>query len=426
MSLLKKIKEKIKSSNKEDFIYSNKEGFGKIIYENDHTTLVHDSCRICYNKEVENTFEDKLKYIASKVKLGHESILEHSNVVIKIVITKELNLDLIEVLNHTRYLNVITKEDKKDKIEIVLGGSIRGYKHIFRNIRKPFNENKVLSILRELMYELPYCYFTDFIEDGIMEESRFKNIDVKLETKLDKDGNIIESNRDVFNKIERERFDILGIDNILDIWTSVDKHFDNYSLYEIMDLATISIKFKGVSRTASHQLVRHRAGITQLSQRYVDMTNCKFLSPDEFKPEIYDKNKKYEVKLFGKEKELTLKEIGDTINSVYPQLVEQGLLKEDARSYLANNTETTLYMTFTLRNFIKFLELRTHKSAQAEIRNLAIELKEIFEDKTWVYIGKDIYCYIDPVYKSIQADLETFGEENIDEVLETIEEKVEN
>lgn len=419
MSILKKIFKK----KEEEFVYSNKEGYGKIVYENDHTTLVHDSCRICYNKEVENTFEDKIKYIASKVKVGHESILEHSNVVIKLVVSKELQLDLLKVMNHTRYLNVITKE-MDNKIEVIIGGSIRGYKHIFRNIDKPSNENKVLSIIKELMYELPYCYFTDFIEDGVMEESKFKNLDSKLEVKLDKDGNILESKRNVFKSISKEKYDILGIDNVADILDIIDLNSGNYNLYELMDMATISVKFKGVSRTASHQLVRHRAGITQLSQRYVDMTNCKFLSPDEFKPEI-DGNKKYNINLFNTKKKLTLKQIGDVLNSVYPQLIEQGLLKEDARSFLTNNTETTLYMTFTLRNFIKFLELRTHKSAQAEIRELAIGLKEDFESSQSLYIGEDIYAYIEPVYKSIQSTLEAFGNVSVDEVIEVIEEKVE-
>ena len=99
--------------------------------------------------------------------------------------------------------------------------------------------------------------------------------------------------------------------------------------------------------------------------------------------------------------------------TIYTDLLEQGLFKEDARAYLPNNVETSLYMTYTLRQFIFVTHLRTEPAAQAEIRILFAKAKEMFNN---------IYCtsyynlleYIEPRYK--QSFEENDGlEEEIEE-----------
>lgn len=423
--MLKKI---FKKNKKEEFKYSNKEGIGTIIYENDHVNIVHDACRICYNNYKENTYEDRIKYIAGKVKVGHESILEHSNIIVKLYLTKETYPELTKVISHCRYLNIKIKESK-DVVIVLIGGSIRGFKHVIRNMES--FENTVFMTILNLMYELPYCYFEDMIQDEIFDRHKFKNIDRRIE--LEMNGEEIKTQRRYMGKkFSTEKFDIIGMDDISKVYKEFDEEEQSlFNLDDILDLVSISILFKEVSRIISQQLTRHRAGITQLSQRYVDMEGGKFLSPDMFKPEVYDKNKKYDIliEVDKKTKEgigqfLTLQEIGDMVNTIYPQLIRQGLLKEDARAYLTNNTVTSLYMTFTFKNFIKFLELRTHKSAQAEIRLLAIELEKIFKEANIDILGEDIYAYLLPRYTRISLELDTMGEELIDEIIEEKEETV--
>lgn len=414
---------------KDKVVYSNKNGIGYIMYENDHVTIVHDACRICYNKKVDNTYEEKLKYIASKVKLGHESILEHSNVIIKLELTKELYPELATVLSHCRYLNTKVKE-VDGMISVLIGGSIRGYKHIIRNIDEATN-NKVFSIIFQLMYELPYCYFEDLIEDEIFNRFKFKNIDTKVRAELDGEE-IVRQLRYAGTKIERKKFNIVGMDDVTYVYNQLsEKEKLAFTIDDILDLTSITILFKEVSRPISQQLVRHRAGITQLSQRYVNMEDGKFLSPDMFKPEEYDKDKKYNINLTidNDTKEgvgffKTLQELGVLMNTVYPQLVIQGLKKEDARAYLLNNTETSLYMTFTTKNFIKFLQLRTEKAAQAEIRLIALELEAIFKERMKDSIGEDIYAYILPKYTRISLELDAVADEELEEVLEVTTEEV--
>ena len=414
-----KKKEEIESN-----ITYNKYGYSEVIYQNDHTVLVHDSCRICYNKVMEKSFEERIKYIEDKVKLKHTSILEHSNVIMRLSLTKEAYPELAEVLSISKYLNVKIVETE-DRIEILIGGSIRGYRHIIENITNP--KNIVYSVIRDNLYQLPSCYFVDMIEEGIFNKNLFNNFDIRVNIELNETtGEISSKSRNNGKKVRKDKYDIVGMDDIEEVYKLANRYEELFTIDDILDMVTISVLFKGVSRTASHQLVRHRAGITQLSQRYVNMKDSKFLSPEEFKPEKYDANTKYKINIDGIEKELTLKEIGKLELNIYEQLLEQGLLREDARSFLPSNIETSLYMTFTFRNFIKFLELRTGKGAQAEIKQLAEALKEDFELHQCKYIGEDIYSYLIPKYNRISMDLVTMGEANIDEVIAVEEELLPN
>ena len=237
--MLKKLFSKKKKNN---IVYSNKNGIGYIMYENDHVTIVHDSCRICYNKKVDNTYEEKLKYIASKVKLGHESILEHSNVIIKLELNKELYPELAIVLSHCRYLNTKVKE-VDGMISVLIGGSIRGYKHIIRTMDE-FTNNKVFNILFELMYELPYCYFEDLIEDEIFDRYRFKNLDSKVKVEMEGEE-IIKQLRYMGTKVQRDKFDIVGIDDVTYVYNQLsEKEKLVFTIDDILDLTSLTILFK--------------------------------------------------------------------------------------------------------------------------------------------------------------------------------------
>ncbi len=50
----------------------------------------------------------------------------------------------------------------------------------------------------------------------------------------------------------------------------------------VLEHAVYSLLFTGVSRSLTHELVRHRAGFgfSQLSQRFVDESKCSFVEPE--------------------------------------------------------------------------------------------------------------------------------------------------
>lgn len=148
---------------------------------------------------------------------------------------------------------------------------------------------------------------------------------------------------------------------------------------------------EGISRTLSHQIVRHRiASYSQQSQRYVKLDQFQYIIP----PEI-EKNKKAK-KLFIKAMEEDQRYYDELVDILfkehYSKYLDQGYKEkeartkaekesiEDARYVFPNACETKMVFTMNARTLLNFFRLRCCDRAQWEIRELAIEmLKEVKE-----------------------------------------------
>ena len=125
----------------------------------------------------------------------------------------------------------------------------------------------------------------------------------------------------------------------------------------------------GVTRTLSHQLVRHRAGVAfdQQSQRYVNYKKPSYMVPGSLTdadPELRD---------------MFVTELDDSLE-LYGKLLEAGVPGEDARFIMPNATRTNLIMTTNLRALIHMSGLRLCTMAQWEIRRLFQLIRhEIFQ-----------------------------------------------
>jgi len=66
------------------------------------------------------------------------------------------------------------------------------------------------------------------------------------------------------------------------------KHIKEVGHGSVLEHAVWTLVITGVSRSLSHELVRHRAGwsYSQLSQRYVDESQVKFVVPPDFEDEV--------------------------------------------------------------------------------------------------------------------------------------------
>jgi thymidylate synthase (FAD) len=115
----------------------------------------------------------------------------------------------------------------------------------------------------------------------------------------------------------------------------------------------------GVSRTLSHQLVRHRAGVAfdQQSQRYVKYKGASTMMPASIAEADPALRERYEQQVAG-------------ALELYGELVEAGIPGEDARFVFPNATRTNLVMTTNLRALIHMSGLRLCTMAQWEIRRL--------------------------------------------------------
>jgi thymidylate synthase (FAD) len=115
----------------------------------------------------------------------------------------------------------------------------------------------------------------------------------------------------------------------------------------------------GVSRTLSHQLVRHRAGVAfdQQSQRYVTFKGATTMLPGSIAESDPALRERYEASIEGS-------------LDLYQELIGAGIPGEDARFVFPNATRTNLVMTTNLRALIHMSGLRLCTMAQWEIRRL--------------------------------------------------------
>lgn len=123
--------------------------------------------------------------------------------------------------------------------------------------------------------------------------------------------------------------------------------------------AAFTFSVDGVSRALSHQLVRHRIGVSfsQKSQRYVKEKAFDYVIPDSIQKDAVLAEK--------------YRTIIDDLQGKYNELLELGIAPEDARYILPNAASTNLIITMNARSLLHFFELRCCTRAQWEIRKLA-------------------------------------------------------
>ncbi len=133
--------------------------------------------------------------------------------------------------------------------------------------------------------------------------------------------------------------------------------------FSVFEHVSFTFAIEGISRSCSHQLVRHRFfSFTQQSQRYVKESEFPYIVP----PSIKQNTSAY--KKFS--------EIISEIGKAYEELTKIVPL-EDARFVLPNATETKIVATANARELMHFFKLRLDKAAQWEIRNLARRMFEL-------------------------------------------------
>ena len=348
-----------------------------LVYMNDGVRVCAEACGCCWDIPIPEGYQDQVKYLGKRAKTGHTSVLEHSNLVILLKLPYEMNSAhahaLVDLCSSVKYLNV-RYASYADNLYVLIGGSYRAYNAL---IRLSSNQiSPIMNPIKQVLYQnVPSEVFADLIIDNLMDEDRFTNIEPdnasdKFQMKPE----------DPY--YDDDKISIVSYDNIQQISYNLNSIIGAriFSDADIGACSTITILFKDMSRTCTHQLVRHRNGITQESQRYVDYSESAFADPVSFKPEKYDPDTKYTIHFGGQEFSMTSMEIGENIIGIYGDVREQGMLKEDARSFLPGNVKCRkIYMTFTYNNYLKFLELRCHTAAQAEIRSYAIDCRNATE-----------------------------------------------
>jgi thymidylate synthase (FAD) len=152
------------------------------------------------------------------------------------------------------------------------------------------------------------------------------------------------------------------------------QHIIDVGHFSVLEHASVSFYITGISRSCSHELIRHRHfSYSQLSQRYVPESESQIVVP----PGMEDDDELRRI----------LVEAADASRATYAELLSRLEAKfadqptavlrrkqarQAARSVLPNATETRIVVTGNYRAWRHFIAMRASEHADVEIRRLAI------------------------------------------------------
>jgi thymidylate synthase (FAD) len=150
----------------------------------------------------------------------------------------------------------------------------------------------------------------------------------------------------------------------------------------VLEHATWTFVLSGVSRSFSHQFVRHRVGFafSQLSQQYHDETEASFVVPDALlghqrAEEVWRASLQQARRAYA----VVLEEIQAPTK---PSTREQRrALRSAARSVLPNATETKIVVTANARAIRHFLNVRGNIAGDPEMRKVSALLLQVMKSE---------------------------------------------
>ena len=152
------------------------------------------------------------------------------------------------------------------------------------------------------------------------------------------------------------------------------RHILEVGHLSVLEHGTVTMYLTGVSRSLTHELVRHRHfSYSQLSQRYVPEHDAAFVEPAVIAedPELHERfvaatdaaRAAYEELLDGLEKRFA---------AVPNATLRRKQARQAARAVLPNAVETRIVVTGNYRAWRHFVAMRASEHADVEIRELAI------------------------------------------------------
>jgi thymidylate synthase (FAD) len=152
------------------------------------------------------------------------------------------------------------------------------------------------------------------------------------------------------------------------------RHIIDVGHFSVLEHASVSFYLTGISRSCTHELIRHRHfSYSQLSQRYVPENDSQVVVPPgiEDDPELrelfltaVDASRTTYIELLGRLEA----RLADVPNAV----LRRKQARQAARAVLPNATETRIVVTGNYRAWRHFIAMRASEHADVEIRRLAI------------------------------------------------------
>ena len=153
------------------------------------------------------------------------------------------------------------------------------------------------------------------------------------------------------------------------------KYLIKHKHWSPFEMASMTLEIK-TSRAIAAQILRHRSfSFQEFSQRY---SVAQDLEEVQLRKQA-EKNRQSSTDEFtdgfflAKVREHLAKSV-----SLYSQAIEMGVAKESARLLLPLTTETTMYMSGTIRSWVHYIDLRSQEDTQKEHRDIAEGCRDIF------------------------------------------------
>ena len=153
------------------------------------------------------------------------------------------------------------------------------------------------------------------------------------------------------------------------------KYLIKHKHWSPFEMASMTLEIK-TSRAIAAQILRHRSfSFQEFSQRY---SVAQDLEEVQLRKQA-EKNRQSSTDEFtdgfflAKVREHLAKSV-----SLYNQAIKMGVAKESARLLPPLTTETTMYMSGTIRSWVHYIDLRSQEDTQKEHRDIAEGCRDIF------------------------------------------------
>ena len=153
----------------------------------------------------------------------------------------------------------------------------------------------------------------------------------------------------------------------------------------VLEHANYSLLIEGVSRSLTHELVRHRAGFaySQLSQRYVDESDASFVVPPAIGgDERLEGAWRSQIESAQSAYVALVAQLMERYSWVADKIHRRKMAREAARGVLPNSTETKIVVTGNARAWRTMLELRSSEGAELEIRRMALVVLRVLQSES--------------------------------------------
>ena len=157
----------------------------------------------------------------------------------------------------------------------------------------------------------------------------------------------------------------------------------------LLEHASATMYIRGISRSATHELVRHRHfSFSQLSQRFVHPDDASVIVPplireDEDLTRLFRRAINESRFAFDELLDALEDKLGEEPNA----LLRKKQARQAARSVLPNATESRIVVSGNFRSWRHFIGMRATEHADVEIRHVAVECLKLLQEIAPVVFG---------------------------------------